>query len=286
MGLFGAIGRWFRAFGYLLTGRIDQARKTIDANPHVMNAKYDEMINVLQGKITQYVNAASKVSAYVAKKKSEKERLLKEIEETERFRAGAVAIAKNVATKLQASGKDPASDPEYTQHRSAFNDFSSTLAEKLKMKAALEEAIKEGEENNRNHLSTLKDLKRELESLKKEQGDMVARMISAGQERELNEMVSGLESDTSSIASERTRMKEMVAEQEAAAKITGQIAGTDAKRAQQAYLDIAMRTASNNEFDSLVGISSPTPPPALEAASSSNVLDVQIINPKTEPVRH
>lgn len=285
MGLLSALGRWAKAIGYLLTGRVDQARKAIDANPHVMNAKYDEMIRTMQGKITQYVNAASTVSAHVARKENELARTLKEIEETERFRTGAVTIAKQVAAKLQAAGKDPASDPEYAQHRAAFNDFSSTLGEKLKTKKELEDAIAAGQETNRNHLFTLKNLKRELETLKKEKGEMVAEMISATQERQLNEMLSGLESNTNDIMNERTRMKEAVSEAKAAAKITGQVAGTDAKRAQQEYLDVAMRTASNSEFDSLVGISAPAPAPALEAASSSNVLDVQVITPQTESVR-
>jgi RAB protein geranylgeranyltransferase component A len=179
MSLFSALGRWAKAFGYLLTGRVDQARKAIDANPHVMNAKYDEMIRTMQGKITQYINAASTVSAHVARKEIELARVNKEIEETERFRTGAVTIAKQVATKLQAAGKDTASDPEYAQHRAAFNDFSSTLGEKLKTKKELEDAITAGQETNRNHLFTLKNLKRELETLKKEKGEMVAEMISA-----------------------------------------------------------------------------------------------------------
>lgn len=254
MSLLSAIGRWVKAIGYLFTGKIDQARKSVDANPNVMNAKYEEMIRDMQGRISQYVNAAAKVSAHGAKKKNELERTNKEIEETQRYRDGAVAIAKQVAAKLVAEGKDPNVNPEYLQHRAAFNDFSSTLVEKLKTKEALESDIKSCEETSNNHLATLKTLKRELESLKKEQGQMVAEMISASQERELNEMLSGLEANTSNIMNERTRMKEMVAEAKAAASITGKIAGTDAQRAQQEYLDVAMRTAANSEFDALVGI--------------------------------
>lgn len=285
MGLLSALGRWMKAIGYLFTGRIDEARKAIDANPNVMNAKYDEMIRTMQGNISKYVDAASKVSAHVAKKQNELSRTNKEIEETERFRTGAVTIAKQVAAKLQAAGKDPATDPDYAQHRAAFNDFSSTLTEKLKLRKELEDAIASGEETNRNHLFTLKNLKRELETLKKEQGEMVASMISATQERELNNMLSGLENNSGNIMNERTRMKDAVAEAKAAAKITGQVAGTDAKRAQQEYLDVAMRTAANNEFDSLVGLPAAAPAPALEASSSNNVLDVQVVTPQTEAVR-
>ena len=31
--MFGAIGRWIKAVGYLLTGQIDSARRVLDTNP-------------------------------------------------------------------------------------------------------------------------------------------------------------------------------------------------------------------------------------------------------------
>jgi hypothetical protein len=237
-----------------MTGQVDTARKTLDANPHVMNAKYDEMIRQMGLKIRQYVDAASKVSAHLAKKRAAFEANEKEIAKLEQLRSGAVNIAKKVAENLTAQGKDPGTDTEYTQHRAAFNDFSSTLGEKMKNRKELEDAIKAAEDTNKNNLFTLKNLQRDFENLKKEQGEMVGRMIGSAAERELNESIAGLSSDTNNIASERQRMREMVMESEAAAQITGKIAGTDAHRAEEEYLDASVRLASNNEFDQLIGI--------------------------------
>jgi len=42
--MIGAIVRWFKAVGYLLTGRLDSARRVIDSNPHVIRAKYDTIV--------------------------------------------------------------------------------------------------------------------------------------------------------------------------------------------------------------------------------------------------
>ena len=67
--VFGAIGRYFRALGFLLTGQLDNARKTLDKNPNVMNAKYEEMIIELSRKIRQFTEAAGKNSSFVTKKK-------------------------------------------------------------------------------------------------------------------------------------------------------------------------------------------------------------------------
>ena len=42
--MLGALGRWVKSISYLLTGRMDAARKALDTNPHVVRAKYDEVI--------------------------------------------------------------------------------------------------------------------------------------------------------------------------------------------------------------------------------------------------
>ena len=42
--MFKAIGRYLRAFGYLITGRIDAARKELSTNPYVVQATYDSVI--------------------------------------------------------------------------------------------------------------------------------------------------------------------------------------------------------------------------------------------------
>jgi len=274
--MIGAIGRYIKAFLYLLTGNIDNARRTLDSNPNVMNAKYDEMARRMSTQITQFVNAASLVSAHTAKKKSELATLVAEITKLQQLQSGSLAAGKSVAARLQAAGKDPTSDVEYVTHRSAYNDFSSTLLEKLKRKSELEEAIKQGEETNNGHLSSLKNLKREYEDLKREQGEMVARMITSKQERELNESISGLDADTGKIKSERAAMRNMVMESEAAAKITGQIAGTDTRRAEEEYLEMAVRSAANSEFDTAVGLT-PKTPTQLPASNNENIIDVQVV---------
>jgi len=282
MGVFGAIGRWIRAVGYLLSGRVDSARKVLDSNPHVMNAKYDEMIRDLSLKIREYVDAAAKVSAFSAKKKATLLATSQDIDKLQKLQAGAMNMGKQVAAMLQSKGIDPSTDVEYIQNRSAYNDFSSTLLEKMKTKAELEDAIKESERNNKSNLATLKDLQRQYENLKKEQGEMVGRMINATVERELNQMVAGLDAGTGNVLNERNKIREMVMEAEASAKITGQVAGTDARRAEEEYLELAVSSAANNEFDLATGVASKTP--AALPANTENVVIDTISSPSVEVV--
>ena len=56
--MFRAIGRYLKAFGYLITGRVDAARKTLSANPYVVQATYDNVIREKTLRINQYKDAS------------------------------------------------------------------------------------------------------------------------------------------------------------------------------------------------------------------------------------
>ena len=62
--MFGAIGRWFKAVWYKLTGQIDEARRGLDSDPHVMRAKFDEII---KGKVNpvSYTHLTLPTTPYV-----------------------------------------------------------------------------------------------------------------------------------------------------------------------------------------------------------------------------
>ena len=129
--MFGAIGRWFKALGYLLTGRIDSARRVIDTNPHVIRAKYDEIVKEKISQIHIYKQAVAKLIAQQENKMAKVKNLTGEIEKLERLKAGALAKAKERVGEM--SGKPKAevqADEEYMKCLGAYNNFSSTLAEK------------------------------------------------------------------------------------------------------------------------------------------------------------
>ena len=69
--MFRAIGRYFRALGYLLTGRIDRARQALMTNPDVMRATYDQVIRDKTGRIHQYKDAVASMIAQEEKKRNQ-----------------------------------------------------------------------------------------------------------------------------------------------------------------------------------------------------------------------
>src|SRR5512133_4144752 len=130
--MFGAIGRWVKAVGYLLTGQIDSARRVLDTNPHVVRAKYDSIIREKVSRIQTYKQAVAGLIAQQENKMAKVKVLTEEVGNLERLRAGALAKAKQTVEKLKTSGKTEEqikSDEDYKRCLAAYNDFSATLAE-------------------------------------------------------------------------------------------------------------------------------------------------------------
>jgi hypothetical protein len=248
-----AIGRLFSGFFAILTGKTNKVTKQIDANPDVMNARYDGIISDHNASIKQYIDAAKASGAQLAFKRASLSSLEAEIEKYIKLKNGIINTAKMEAEKLQSQGLDPEKNIEYLKHKAMFTDTSSTLSEKQKRREELLKAIAEGEENEKKHLFELRRQRAELEKVKTEKGEMVARMISAKMDAELNATIAGLSSSVSGAAEERARIKEMVMEAEAGAKITGQIAGTDTLRIEEEYLQMATTSEANAEFEQLMG---------------------------------
>ncbi len=139
--MFGAIARWFKAVGYLLTGQIDSARRVIDTNPHVVRAKYDQIVQDKINQIHIYKQAVASLIAQQENKLAKVKRLTEEVQQLERLKAGALAKAKQMVDRLQAEGKPKEQvqqNEDYLKCLAAFNDFSSTLKEKQDQIAELE----------------------------------------------------------------------------------------------------------------------------------------------------
>ena len=253
--MFRAIGRWLKAIGYLLTGRIDAARRTLDTNPHVVKAKYDDIIRDKVSRIQQYKQAVAGLIAQQENKVEKVKALTKEVERLENLKAGALAKAKQAVTRLQKEGKlkaDVQQDPVYKKCLSAFNDFSSTLNEKQERIAELERDVDSYRGRIGDHKVQLQGLLREIENLKSEAADAVADMITSKQEKEISDTIAGIAEDGT--AAELQRMRQLRQEVKAEAKISKELSGTEAKAQEAEFLEYARSSAGNSEFDALIGL--------------------------------
>lgn len=264
--MFGAIGRYLRALGYLLTGRIDRARMTLSSHPDVVRATYDQILRDKRSRIQQYKDAVGAMIAQEEKKSTDLKRQTEEVTRLQKLKEGAAIAAKKVVQRHQGDIEAVKGDPEYMKCQAAFKDFSSTLAEKEARCAELEEDIKTLEKSVGGHKTQLQSLLRDLEKLRQEQHEAVADMITAREERELADMISGISEDRSS--QELAEMRDLRAKAKASARVSREMAGTDVQRTEAEFLDYAAKSAADTEFDALIGLTKqeaekqPAPPAA------------------------
>ena len=273
--MFGAIMRWFKAVGYLMTGQIDSARRVIDQNPHVVRAKYDQIVRDKVNQIHTYKQAVAGLIAQQETKMAKVKQLSEEMGNLERLKAGALAKAKQTVEQLTKSGKtadEIHATEDYKKCLAAFNDFSSTLNEKQDRIAELEKDIAGYGKAIGDHKVQLQQLLRDVEKIKAESADAVADVITAKQERDLADMLSGIAKDGS--AEELQRLRQMRQELRAEARISKEMAGTDTKAQEAEFLEYARRSSASTEFDALVGLggATETKSPAAKAQEKGTAL--------------
>jgi phage shock protein A len=253
--MFGAIGRWIKAVGYLLTGQIDSARRVLDTNPHVVRAKYDSVIRDKVNQIHIYKQAVAGLIAQQENKIGKVKALTEEVQKLERLKAGALAKAKQTVDKLTAAGKSKEeihTDEDYKKCLAAFNDFTSTLKEKQDHIADNERDIEGYRKTIGEHKVQLQQLLRDVEKIKAESADTVADIITAKQEKDIADMLSGIAKDGS--AQELQSLRQLRQEVKAEARISKELAGTDTMAQEAEFLDYARKSTANDDFDALIGL--------------------------------
>ncbi|MFK7959598.1 MAG: PspA/IM30 family protein, partial [Phycisphaerales bacterium] len=254
-GVFKAIGRYIRAFGYLITGRVDSARKELQTNPYVVQATYANIIEEKTARIHQYKDAVAGLIAQEEKKLASVRTLTADVERLEQLKEGAAAKARQLVASMQAEGKSMEqikTHDDYRQCLTAFNDFTSTLAEKNARIEELEADVHQITESVSGHKVQLTQLKREIDKLKEEQHEAVADIITAKEEEELADMISGISQDTTN--KELQELRDVRQQVKAKARISREMAGTDTARQEAEFMEFARTHSANDEFDALIGL--------------------------------
>ena len=98
---------------------------------------------------------------------------------------------------------------------------------------------------------SLQQLQREIQGLKAEKSDAVARVISAQQEAALANMLTGLSQDDSTDET-LASLRDSIGQVEAKARIANELAGTDAAVAASEYEQLAANSQADEQFASLI----------------------------------
>lgn len=257
--MFSAIGRWFKSLILLVTGRVDSSRRGLDTNPHVVRARYDQIVREKTERIQQFKQAVAGLISQQVMKMSKVKTLSEEVAHLERLRTGALAKAKQTVAQMQAEGKSMdaiKASEDYMRCLAAYNDFSSTLEEKKAHIQELEEDVEGFATRIKEHKVQLESLMREVDKLRSEAVDAVAEIMTAKEEREIADTLSGIAHDGT--AEELQRLRTMREEAKAEARISKELAGTDSRAREAEFLEYARNTSASSEFDQLLGLAQAT----------------------------
>ena len=249
-GFFRAIGRYITAFFYLITGQIDEARKSLSSNPNVIAATYDSVVAEKTHNLQTYKEAVSGLIVQEENKKSKLKKLSEEIQKFENLRSGALTKAKKLAEQGNGNSEKIKTDPEYMKHQAAYRDFSSTLEEKKHQADEIEKDVVNIGKTIGSHKTRMEGLLRDLDKLKEEKQETIAEVLSAKEEKAISDMLSGISLDKSN--KELQDMREMRQQIRASARVSREISGMDTSQQEQDYLSYAQSNKADDEFDKLI----------------------------------
>ncbi len=247
------ITRFFKAMWYTLTGRAHEAADRAMENPEAVRGAYEDIIKDKQGNIQRYKQAIGQLIALVEQKKGTVNGLTNDIDRLEELKAGAIAKAQQVAGNLQNSGMAPEEVKQHSEYQrcvDAYNDFHSTLEEKNARITELEEDIERAQTDIASHKLQITTLHRDLGKIKEEQSEAVADLITAREQEDIADMLSGISMDGTS--AELTRMREIREKAKGRSVVAQELAGTDSRTEEEEFLTAARTSATSSEFDSLI----------------------------------
>ena len=245
--------RFFKAIWYTLTGRAHESADRMMENPEAVRGAYEDIIKDKKGNIQRYKAAIGQLIALVEQKRSAVKNLTDEVERLEELKSGAIAKAQQTAAELQGEGlaqEEIKVHAEYTRCVTAYQDFNSNLQEKTGRITELENEIEGAQTDIQSHKLQITNLHRDLDKIKSEQSEAVADLITAREQEEIADMLSGISMDGTS--AELTRMREIREKAKARSTVAQELAGTDSKSEEEEFLTAARSSATTDEFDTLI----------------------------------
>ncbi|MEI6422056.1 MAG: hypothetical protein WCP55_07540 [Lentisphaerota bacterium] len=242
--MFGAIGRFFRAIGYMMSGKIDASTKGLNEDPNVVRARFDDLLQKKRGSILQVRNAVAGLIRNVERKRAELGDTKEDITKKERLMNGAKAMGAKIAKgKTRELAQQ---DVEFVKCMKAYQDFKSSLELLLQRKESLEKDLAQNEKDSKGYEVQLQALHRELQELIDERERSVADVAIARETRAVGEAIAGIANDGT--ADDLRRLRESVAQAKAEAQVTSRLAGTDTVRQEAEFMEMAGGAEAESEF--------------------------------------
>jgi len=244
---------WLRKLFAAFTGIFIKKSEKLNENENVVRATFDRAQEKSKNRIITIKNAVGKLIANREDKLQQIKDLEAQSADLEKAMRGAQGMAKKRKDELTKQGmsKDEIQrDAEYIKCATGYQDAASTHKEKQERIALLEQDIDNSQSLIADHQSQLQSLQADLQKLHEEQNEHIADLESSKAVEEANAILAGIASDTTDndLADIRKARRNAAGR----AKATQELAGTDSKRATDAFLEFAKNEEAASEFDSLM----------------------------------
>ena len=142
------------------------------------------------------------------------------------------------------------------RHQSAYKDASSSVAEVTARCDEKEADLEERRGQIATYKAELQNMQRAQQSLKEEKSEAVADVAVAQQMESINSVLAGISEDSTDKDLQSAREARKKAKAKAA--ITTELAGNDARLAENEYLELAAGSEVDAELDGLLDWGNPT----------------------------
>jgi len=254
--MFKAFGRLIRAILYTLTGNFDYWSQVWESSPTAIRAQFDAVETEHRTRIQEVKRAVAGIMSVQLKKQDRLAELDQDVAKQEKIMAGALAMGQKRAQLLKSQGKSDAEiqvDADYLRCSGGFKDATSTLSSKKTEASRLHDELEESAKQLTGYEVTMQGMIRELGKIKEQKDATVADVEIAKQEKEANDIISGISQSRSGETLQR--LQDMRRRITSEAKISQKLAGVEAKQSEDEFLKYALDTNASNEFDRLAGIS-------------------------------
>jgi hypothetical protein len=244
--------RYFRAMINWVKGWFGAGADSLAENQHVMGATYDAAIKKRDARFGIVKNAVAELLGIEQDRKVQLKELGARIEKLKTVKLGAqTAMQKRIdALKGTKTKQEMLADPEFIKHKAAYDDASSTLTEVQERFDEKDADLKTKQKKIAEYKAELQGMQRANEALREEKQEAIADVGIAKQDEAINSLLNGIPQDTADADLQKAREARKRVVNRAA--VTSEIAGNDAKHAENEYLAMAAQAQSTNELDKLL----------------------------------
>lgn len=194
MGLLGSVSNVFRSIGYLLTGNLDDLAILWSSNPAAIRATGAAGVKKKQKRLAAIAKALGPQNIQISRYNGEILKKQKRLNELPGLIQGARVKAQEVVNRKGLTPDQAKSDGEVQRYLTLLNTYTTEQKKVSDDIAGLQAKVK-GVETRREVLKAQgATLKKEIEDAGAKIEETVASVVSAKEERAVNEMMAGLTS--------------------------------------------------------------------------------------------